>query len=301
MDSWHSYPKVYAIGHRAIADLFKERVVITEKIDGSQFSFGIFDGEFRARSKGAILNVIAPEKMFELGVEIAQGLPLKEGLTYRGEYLKKPKHNTLAYERVPVNNIILFDINDGHESYLPYDQVSEEAERIGLEIVPRVFDGSVADATQFRRYLDAVSVLGGQKVEGVVAKNYHRFGPDGKVLMGKFVSEAFKEVHNKEWKERNPLQNDIIQKLIADYRTPARWAKSVQHLKESGQLEQSPRDIGLLMKETGKDILEECRADIADKLMKWAWPKVQRGVTSGLPEWYKEELLKLQFEEDRSE
>lgn len=50
MSSYKSYPKVYNLGHSAIKDLFHDEVVIQEKLDGSQFSFGIVDGEFRRRS-----------------------------------------------------------------------------------------------------------------------------------------------------------------------------------------------------------------------------------------------------------
>ena len=145
MDSWHSYPSVYAMGHRAVRDILSGPVTVQEKIDGSQFSFGFFPGgdaePLRARSKGAQLNVLAPEKMFARAVEVIRALPLHEGWTYRGEYLAKPKHNALAYDRVPAGHIILFDINVGHEDYLPYDAVREEAERLGLEAVPRLHEG----------------------------------------------------------------------------------------------------------------------------------------------------------------
>ena len=36
-----SYPKVYNLGHRAIVGLTEESVVVQEKVDGSQFSFGL--------------------------------------------------------------------------------------------------------------------------------------------------------------------------------------------------------------------------------------------------------------------
>jgi hypothetical protein len=36
---------------------------------------------------------------------------------------------------------------------------------------------------------------------------------------------------------------------------------------------------------------------IKDSLWKWAWPQLRRAVTRGLPEWYKAELMKKQFEE----
>lgn len=303
IDSWHSYPKVHAIGHAAVRDLFLEDVTVEEKVDGSQFSFGRFiskEGEpyLRCKSKGVELTVEAPDNMFKPGVEVCKELfpLLHEGWAYRGEYLAKPKHNTICYDRIPAKHIIIFDINNGQESYLSYEEKAAEALRLGLEIVPRVHVGKVESAEFFRSFLERVSILGGQKVEGVVAKNYKRFGLDGKALMGKFVSEAFKEVHGADWKERNPGKGDIIALLIGKYRTPARWAKAVQHLKEAGQIESSPRDIGKLIPSTGKDIMEECGEEIKEALFKWAWPDIQRGVISGLPEWYKDELLKAQFE-----
>lgn len=298
--SWHSYPSIYALGHRAVRDILATPVLVQEKVDGSQVSFGLFPGTdaepLRVRSKGADLNVLAPEKLFARAVEVIRGLPLREGWTYRGEYLAKPKHNALAYDRTPRQHIILFDVSVGHEDYLPYDAVREEAARLGLEVVPRLHEGVVESLEMFRELLSRTSVLGGQPVEGVVVKNYAMFGPDKKVLMAKFVSEKFKEVHAAEWKTANPKAGDVVEALIARYRTPARWEKAAQHLREAGALEQSPRDIGALFREVPADVLRECGDEIRDALMAWAWPKVQRGITAGLAEWYKEELLRAQFD-----
>ena len=297
MDSWHSYPSIFALGYKAITDLLLDPVLVEEKIDGSQFSWGLFADGWRARSKGANLNLFAPEKMFAKAVEIVQALPCREGWTYRAEYLVKPKHNALAYDRVPRQHLILFDINTGEETYLSWEAKVAEAERLGLEVVPRLFEGIVESPEQIRSLLESVSCLGGQKVEGVVLKNYARFGLDKKVLMGKFVSEAFKEVHAAEWKAANPHGRDILEMLIDTYRTPARWAKGVQHLREVGLIEDSPRDIGLLFKEIPADVQKECADDIKERLFQWAWPRVQRGIMAGLPEWYKEQLLKRQFDQ----
>lgn len=294
--SYHSYPKIFALGHRAIKDLFLDDVLVEEKIDGSQFSFGVFNGEFRCRSKGAELNPEYPEKMFSLAVENAKSLDLTEGYTYRAEYLQKPKHNSLAYDRIPTKNLILFDINASEEEYLSYEEKEDEAHRIGLEIVPMLYNGKVESPASLLEFLSKISILGGQKIEGVVVKNYKRFGEDKKVLMGKYVSEAFKEVHANEWKNSNPTNKDIIQRLVLSYRTPARWNKAVQHLQEKGQLTQSLRDIGLLMKETQLDIESECKDEIKELLYKHAISHIKRGCTAGIAEWYKEELLKKQFE-----
>lgn len=295
--SWHSYPKIFTLGHRGIAEIFHDPVVIEEKVDGSQFSFGRFNGELRCRSKGATIDVLRPEKMFKRAIEVVGSLPLMNGWTYRAEYLEKPKHNALAYDRVPTNHLMLFDVNTGHEEYLTTSTKLAEADRIGIECVPMIGNGDFKDTGPgpIVAMLDRTSVLGGQKIEGLVVKNYHRFGPDKKALMGKYVSEAFKEVHKGAWRETNPETKDILQKLALKYTTPARWAKAVQHMREAGQLTNTPKDIGELIHRAQQDILDECREEIRDMVFEWAWNKVRRQLTGGLPAWYKGQLLDRQF------
>ena len=298
--SYHSYPSVYALGHRVLQNLFSDEVLIEEKIDGSQFSFGRFDGVLKARSKGKEILIDAPEKMFTEALRTAESLDLIDGYTYRGEYLQKPKHNALEYSRTPNKHIIIFDINDGHESYLSYEQKKIEAERIGLEIVPIIYQGKIESAVELEKHLERESILGGTKIEGIVIKNYNQFTPDKKALMGKFVSESYKEVHKKEWGESNPGSKDIITKLILMLKTEARWSKSVQHLKESGELDCSPKDIGKLIVEVKKDIKKECEDEIKEILFKWSIDHVIRGVVAGLPEWYKKQLMNSQFDENNN-
>jgi hypothetical protein len=303
MNSWHSYPSIYNLGHRAIESLLTVRVNVEEKIDGSQFSFGVDDdGQLHIRSKGAQMHIDAPEKMFSRAAETVKEISstLTPGWTYRAEYLAKPKHNSLCYSRIPRQHLIVFDVNTGEEGYLPYARKATESIKIGLEVVPLMFSGELQTIDQFRRFLDSESVLGGQKIEGVVVKpsDYGLFGADKKVLMGKFVSEHFKEVHSREWKKSNPTNGDVLLALGEQYTTAARWQKAVLHLQERGLLEGSPRDIGALIKEVPADISKECADEIKDKLFAWAWPHIQRMTTRGLPEWYKEQLLKQQFERE---
>jgi hypothetical protein len=301
MDSWHSYSSIFNLGHRAVKDLFTVPVIVEEKIDGSQFSFGVDEaGEIHVRSKGAIMNADTPEKMFSAGVATVRGLRgrLTPGWTYRGEYLQKPKHNALAYDRIPMGHVILFDVATAEEAYLSYAAKALEAERLGLEVVPLLFEGIVTAQTQIAELLETISVLGGQRIEGVVVKPaaYNLFGLDKKCLMGKFVSEAFKEVHSASWKEANPQSGDILERLSAMYRIPTRWNKAIQHLRERGVLQDDPRDIGAPLKEIPADIEKECSDEIREALWKWAWPQIRRQATRGFPEWYKEQLLARQFE-----
>lgn len=299
-DSWHSYPKVFAIGHAAIREIFDGPVEVQEKVDGSQFSFNYFGGELRMRSKGAMINIASPEKMFIPAVEYVKSIQdrLFSEWTYSGEYLAKPYHNGIAYDRIPKNHIALFDVRIGYEQYLPYDELVKAGEQIDLEVVPRLYTGLVGSPDVFREMLKTPSFLGGHAIEGVVVKNYRRFGADDRVLMGKFVSEEFKEEQAKVWGERNPNQNDIIERMVAKYSVPARWAKAVQHLREQGKITDSPADLQYIIPEVKKDLLEECKEPIIEEMWEWAAEHIARRSVRQIPAWYKERLLTRAFEKE---
>lgn len=292
----NSYPSVFAIGHKAIEALFSSPVNIEEKIDGSQFSMCRKDGVLHCRSKGQELIVSAPEKMFAKAVEVADSLPLVDGWVYRCEYLQNPKHNTLAYSRVPNKHLMVFDVAAGIEAYLDYEQKREESERIGLEVVPLLHSGTVYNFNDLARLLELESVLGGCKIEGFVAKNYSVFTPEKKVAVGKFVSESFKERHGVEWSSKNPSPADFVQTLTESLRTEARWNKAIQHMREAGKIEGSPRDIGALLKEIQADVEKEEAEAIAGQLYRHFWPHIKRGLTYGFPEYYKRALAESAFQ-----
>jgi hypothetical protein len=309
MSELSSYGKVYVVGHKDIADLLNGEIVVEEKIDGSQFSFSFIrtpDGpDLRCRSNGQQLPMIVErgengincvtttEKMFHKAVVAAAAryTTARPDWVYRCEYLQSPKHNTLAYERTPTDNIILFDVMTGPETFLSPLDKAEEAARLGLECVPCYYQGSVNEwvMNSFAEYLKKQSILGGP-VEGIVIKNYNRFTFDGKLAKGKIVTEAFKEQHRDAWKISNPGAKDFVQALASSMRTEARWRKAVQHLKEAGKWEGSPRDIGPLMKNVHTDIDTEDADQIAQALLKHFLPQIKRAVCAGLPEWYKKEI-----------
>jgi hypothetical protein len=297
-----SYPKIFNLGHKAIEELFFDDVQVEEKVDGSQFSFGVYKGELLCRSKSVLFEGDYYNDMFEKAVETAKELKplLNDGWTYRAEFLKenkfgKAKHNALQYERVPKKNLIIFDIDNSFESYIDYESKQKECERLGLECVPLLYHGKIDSPEFFKKLLETKSILGGVTIEGVVIKNYKRFGVDKKVLMGKYVSEQFKEINKREW--RKPNKKEIFEEIGMSFNTEARWNKSIQHLRDQGLLEDSPRDIGSLLKEINKDILAECENDIKEQLFKWAWGKIGRYATKGFPQWYKEKLVEKQFGE----
>jgi hypothetical protein len=296
-----SYPSIFAMGHKAVADLLVGPVYVQEKVDGSQFSFGLdAEGNVVTRSKGAEIFLETADKLFKGAVEYVNSIKgrLIPGFTYRGEVLCKPKHNTLAYDRTPRHNVVIFDVNTSEETYLTYESMVQYADGLDLEVVPLLYTGMVESAEQLKAFLETQSFLGGTKIEGVVVKpvGYGLFGVDKKVLMAKFVSEQFKELHATTWKQGNPGTKDIIERIIDKYATQARWQKAVIHLREKGLITDAPQDIPVIMKEVVSDTMLDSVLDIQQELLDYAWPHVQRGLTRGLPEWYKKELLDKQFE-----
>lgn len=285
--SFRPYTKALHVGQRGTEGLLDETVIVEEKIDGSQFSFGIKDGQLWAQSKSCLLSLESPEKMFAAAIRAIKGIPkehLCDGCAYRCEYLKSPKHNTLCYDRIPENHLIGFDIELPDGTRMSYPLKKELFKAMGLETVPVLFFGKLSQEV-LASALNTVSILGGSKIEGVVIKSLVTN------LSAKFVSEEFKEVHHSKKEKTNKDDHSIIEIIASEYKTQARWNKAIQHLRERGALEASPKDIGLLVREVPADIKSECEEEIKQKLFDWAWPLISRQVINGLPQHYKERLL----------
>lgn len=300
-----AFPKIFAIGDRNIQDLLDTEVEITEKLDGSQFGFGIVNGELVIRSKGKEQDLDAPDKMFRLGVNYIRNLHLEglltEGVFYYGEYLEKPRHSTLAYDKVPLNNIALFAVKMGND-FKDYDYIKREAARLSIDVVPLIFKGKIEAEAILDLVKEKVSYLGGQNIEGVVVKAYKDWMFLGQmpqtVMSGKYVTEAFKEVHQKDWKKLNTGKGRLAV-MMAQYKTEARWNKGVQHLRDNGTLEGTPKDIGNLMKEVRNDVIAEEKENIKEQLWSLYGDDFLREATNGLPQWYKEQLVKGEINADR--
>lgn len=298
----NSYPKVLHLGHRFLNGLLEGDYIVEEKIDGSQISFGIYNGELHIRSKSAQLYVNNSKGMFKEAIEYLDSIKNKmvPGWTYRGEYLRKPKHNCLAYTAMPVHYIIIYDIEDSAGNPVSDPETKKkQAQLLGLCCVP-FFKAKIDGSESIKELLKTQSCLGGTTIEGIVIKNYNKIFPDGGYMVGKYVSEVFKERQSKDWKKANPSRGDAVQDIILSLKTEARYNKAVQHLRDQGKLIDAPQDIGILMREIHTDIENEEQDYIKEKLYKYFISQIKRGVGGGFPEWYKERLLyALDYEENR--
>ena len=163
-----SYPKVLALGSTPIASILDGPVEVTEKIDGSQFGFGMVGSQLVIRSKDKIINETAPEAMFIPAVQQARRMADAEILPnnhfFHAEFLGHPRQVTLAYDRVPRNNLMLFAVQDEHGNFLHHEDLVDFSEHLDIEAIPLLALGtfSVDDLVAM---LDAESELGGPKIE----------------------------------------------------------------------------------------------------------------------------------------
>ena len=289
-----AFTKIFALGHRSIRDIFNGEVEITEKLDGSQLGFGLINGELVIRSKGRVIHDYntTQDGLFRPAIDHIVSIQhlLVEGTRFYGETLAKPKHNKLVYDRVPLNHIALFAAFDAQGDPFNYQGLCDLAGVLGVEVVSLIFRGT-ATPEDIPAMLRNVSSLGGTPIEGVVVKNLNQTVSFGDVYFpiacDKYVSEAFKEKMNV-----SKVRGNHWEQYKEAFRTEARWEKAVQHLRERGELLGAPQDIGSLMKEVNQDILAEEIDDIRDTLWKIFGKELMRNSTRGLPEWYKEQLLK---------
>jgi len=287
-----SFPKIFQLGTKYIRDIFDGEVEITEKVDGSQFNFGRTGGALWYKSKNKELYREDPN-MFKLAVEFIDSIEplIPDDTAFHCEYLIKEKHNVLKYDRTPRHNLVCFGASTPDEEYL--SDYAALADRLDLESVPVLFYGQIQAWDDMNNFLQLESFLGGTPIEGVVVKNYSKPVFVGDRLLpitcGKFVSEKFKEKHDKDWKNEKGSKNQLM-KLMEGYRTKARWEKAVQSLRDAGLLLEDPKDIGALIRQVHEDLLIEETDNIKDELFKLFRRDITNKSTAGLPEWYKEKI-----------
>lgn len=298
-----SYPKILQLGALRTEKIFEGKVVIQEKIDGSQFRFGINeDGELVLGSRRRKIGD-KPDKMFNKGVEYVKSLNLKlqyKNTYFYAEYLNRPKHNTLKYERTPKNNLVLLDVSV-QGKWQDISQLGAWAEFLDIELIPILYFGLTkhwhGDKTDIiKKYLEKESFLGGETIEGVVIKNYNETVElGGKVfpLFCKYTSDKFKERNMGSGKVKDRW---TIEKYTETFKTDARWIKAIHRLRDEGKLENSPKDIGMLIREIIADIKEEELENIKKELEHKVLGKLIRRImitaTKGFADFYKEYLLK---------
>jgi hypothetical protein len=276
---------------------------VQEKIDGSQFSFCK-----AADSSVAPVNFFCKgnpkrtgDALFNKGIAVVSMLhdKLNPELVYHSEYMSKPRHNAVTYDRLPKYYCVVYDIRHiiSGQFFSPAE-LQVECDRLGLECVALLFDNSVTrdttlDAKAVAEDLIAqimdgrlASCLGTNKPEGVVLK-CHNFMKEATHELGttttsntklKFVTSAFKE-----------RKSTKIPKTKADSLTPSQFLRSVGSLYDTQpRLRkgiQRMRDIRNLQCESSAEYREELEKDLDEDLIKEYGDMLKVTITAEFQRW----------------
>jgi RNA ligase len=290
--------------------------VIEEKMDGSQLTFQNNGETVHFYNRGT--EKFAPyDMMFDRAIAAIKTMvdKLHVGYIYHGEVICRRRHNVVHYDRVPRFNFIMFDLQMRSGQYLPHQVMIEEANRIGFEYVPALWDNiqdgndETSPNTKIDEFIQAIesgelqSCLGGRS-EGVVLKHplylKEYTMPSGEIKTKmvatkmKSVCQIFKE-HQKTKKEKLlPMEpGAVVEQIISWYPQEPWWRKAYQRLRDQGvihegdPLEQRNKDGGKIAGEVRRDFLEENEEQIKELLWAAFGLTIAKGVATGASQWYR--------------
>jgi hypothetical protein len=254
------YPKIKILGDRSNEGILTTSgtVVITEKIDGANFSFYIKENilYFCSHNK----NLTDSEQIEKTGLpKNWKGIEpileswnrnpsmFNEGLYYYGESTQK---HTISYDDIP--GFIGYDILDIDTGlFLYWSWAKARFENMGLPFINIIAEIEVNDniTLDYLKQFYAHSSYRNGSAEGIVIKRYDT------QLFAKIVDNEFKEKSKlkKPKLEKNNINEDQITEI---YATPARIEKMIHKLHDDGyeiEMEMMP----ILYKKVIEDFLEE--------------------------------------------
>lgn len=225
---------------RKIADRFYkgDRIIIQEKIDGSNVSFQ-YDSETDSLQCFSRKQILSSENTLRGYYEWVQNLD------------KELVKHTVKYPDGCYNTMYCFDVFDmENHCYLPQNEVKSLAEKLGINYVPVFYEGSF---TSWDDYMPLVgkTAMGGELGEGIIIKKQNELSDT--VAYTKIVHERFKEVHKKVSKrpeKENPEEKSEkkrLKELAETVVTYARVEKIFYKLVDEGIL---PEDFSMKYMQT---------------------------------------------------
>lgn len=266
MENKYKYHKIIRYG-KDNSDIFEKGdwIVIQEKLDGSNASFGVIDGELKCWSRNKELDEHNTLEGFYNWVhKTIDKDKLKENHIYYGEWLAEHKVVYEGHEK----EFVLFDFYDVKtNTYTSYTLVEYEAERLGLNIIPVFFIGKFESYEQLKSYVGKTKMngkLNGKLYgEGIVVKHFLLYKNNNHQTHVKLVSDEFSEYQpQKHHKDPNKRFSELELK-VRNCITSARVEKHIFKLIEDGIIERdySIQDMGKLLKllspRIAEDIIEE--------------------------------------------
>lgn len=223
-------------------------VVIYEKLDGANASFGLFtdeegEVEFSVRSRNSILNIhkalhgwfgYAHEKIKPTLWNLETETSIVDDLIFYGEWLIKHK---VAYKPECYKEFYLFAVySSKNDRYFDNAIVEHWANILNLKMAPILYKG---EFTKVGDYQDLVGksemTLLPNTGEGIVIFNMNPDNQGGRLLSRtKWVSQAFSEVSGHKVQKVTELVESAI--WMNQFLTDSRIDKAIMKLEEEGNL-----------------------------------------------------------------
>ena len=294
---------------------------VQEKIDGMQFrvKFNHIDNEIIYGSHNVIFDETMKicDKWSPAVKSINNAISLfktaytyeyqnAQNITFFMEYLPEIRTNKIKYERVPLNNIVLFDAvytyGDNIMHWVTPDMIRDIAMKIQLEPVMLygIYNTAPSDEI-FKKLMEtAVSSLGNVKPEGFVVKSaLYSYYPDTdrkEPYAYKWVRDSFKEFKPKDWKNnKSPTDNDndFISSLL---NINAVIDKAIIRAEETGKLQNNMSDMKIITECLMKEFEDEYDAYLKDKIYDYFKKKLIRNIMHNLKYAYEDRIKELKNE-----
>ena len=267
----------------------EQRIIIQEKVDGSQLTIFKSDGVLHFYNKNKPCHPQgAPFLNAFLSLQCHPEF-FKEGYFYHGESMKSKRTITCEYQRVPRFYWIVYEIVKEDNYILTPEEMTEHLANTGIETVQILYDSKDQPETDLVKFVPELlhkletgeikSSLG-NLCEGFVLKRLNQIKDDKLVISrAKFVRTKFQEQHHqKKGKIQEVSDEQFIKEIGEIYNTNARRNKAIQHLQDKGNWDDKKLEsnISKMVAELDNDLLKEAEQDIKNMLFVRFWPEISR-------------------------
>lgn len=240
------YQHIERFGREEVEDINIGEVFVFYKIDGTNSSCWLKEGELKAGSRNRELTLDNDNGGF-----YAHILQDKRILAYLNKY---PTHRLFGEFLIPHTlktyrddawrKFYIFDVCVDKEDdleYLPYNNYKDKLEEFGLEYIPPLAIIKNPTEEQLYKLLDKTGQFliedGKGKGEGFVIKNFNYYNKYGRQTWAKIVCNEFKEKHHKsmgcpEMNGELTIEERIVDELCTSEFIEKEYAKLV--LKNDG-------------------------------------------------------------------
>lgn len=224
------YMSVVRLGHKNTVGVLNEgdKIVIQEKLDGSNASFTKYEDYIKAFSRNLELTSENTLNGFFQFATLRESNELNDDYIYYGEWLVPHKVKYEGHEK----QFFLFDIYSKSENkYLPFEIVKKEALRLNLNLIPIFYEGDYISFEHLNEFVGKTKLNGKigdkQSGEGIVVKNISYQDKLGKQLFVKLVTDEFREIQSQKKAKDPNFKNSNEYKMAFQFTTKARIEKLI--------------------------------------------------------------------------